>query len=194
MASCFCAAALVASYGVRSRPPGSQRDGTTCLTARVGPQLAGTTCVLGGVDRNGAFSRARGQERRRSPLSPCFGVAAAAVRVIDRVSDQRRRYRFWFSLGAGDGSRGMVLEGWRSGARLLLRPRWSRARGWIRGHPARNEMALRASLREWDLNWLARHAFWAALTVMAPSRAREGRSGADRRSLRALGLRRLPSG
>ena len=76
-----------------------------------------------GVDRNGAFSRARGQERRRSPLSPCFGVAAAAVRVSDRVSDRRRRYRFWFSLGAGDGSRGMVLEGWLGRWRLPLRRR-----------------------------------------------------------------------
>jgi hypothetical protein len=34
----------------------------------------------------------------------------------------------------------------------------------------------------------------AALTLMAPSRACESRSGADRRSLHALGLRRLPSG
>ena len=64
--------------------------------------------------------------------------------------------------------------------------RWLRARGEERGRirvqPARNGMALGASLREWDLNWLARHAFWAALTLIAPPRAREGRGGADRRA------------
>ena len=36
--------------------------------------------------------------------------------------------------------------------------------------------------RDGDLNWLARHAFWAALTLIATPRAREGRGGADRRA------------
>ena len=79
-----------------------------------------------------------------------------------------------FSLG---GTAGVDLNG-ELPRRLLLRP-GRELRGRNRGHPARNEMALGASLRERDLNWPARHAFWSALTVMASSRAREGRSGAD---------------
>ena len=42
-----------------------------------------------GVDLNGDDSRARVLGRRISPLSPCFGVATAAV----RVSDRRRPFR-----------------------------------------------------------------------------------------------------
>ncbi len=80
--------------------------------------------------------------------------------------------------------RGMALGRWQLPLlrrRLLLR--WVARYGVrIRVHPARNGMALGASLRARDLNWLARHAFWAALTLIAPPRAREGRGGADRRA------------
>ena len=67
-----------------------------------------------------------------------------------------------FSLG---GTAGVDLNG--ELPRRLLLPRWVASYGvGIRVHPARNEMAL-----------------GAALTVMASSRAREGRSGADSRAL-----------
>ena len=84
-----------------------------------------------------------------------------------------------FSVVAGearDGARALAAAAAAAPAAAAL---GREERGRIRVQPARNGMALGASLREWDLNWLARHAFWAALTLIATPRAREGRGGAD---------------
>ena len=232
----------------------------------MGPQLAGTTCVLGGVDVNSDPSRARGPGRRRPPrlrrrfvFSVVAGEARDGARALAAAAaaapaaaalgrEERGRIRVQparngMALSAltliatprareGRGGadrrayvadlffllslvrRGMALGRWQLPLlrrRLLLTPDFfsvvageardgARAlaaaaaaapaaaalgreeRGRIRVQPARNGMALGASLREWDLNWLARHAFWAALTLIATPRAREGRGGADRRA------------
>ena len=183
MASCRCCGRVGSrATGSDSSAPGSQRDGTRCLTARVGPQLAGTTSVLGGVDLNGAFSRARGPERRRPPRS---GIAAAApafsflIFFFDFGFDFTRP--LGFSLG---GAAGVDLNGERRCCGRV----GSRATGSASIAPGSQLDGTRCLSARVDLNWLARHAFWAALTLMAPSRAREGRGGADRRALGSLRL------
>ena len=101
MASCRCCGRVGSrATGSDSSAPGSQRDGTI------------------GVDLNGAFSRARGPERRRPPRS---GIVAAApafsflIFFFDFGFDFTRP--LVFSLG---GAAGVDLNG----ELPLLRPRW----------------------------------------------------------------------
>ena len=154
-------------------------DRADLVLALLSPQAVRTVASLdsidgqdSGVDLNSDPSRARGPGRRRQPRSRCLGLRRLPSGSAIGVSDRRRTFRF--SLRGGGwlsrhGSRGMALGRWQ----LLLRGRAGReVRGVLRSHPARNWMAL------------------SALILMAPSRAREDRSGADRRALGSLQLRR----